>query len=141
MAALDDVTIPTRTGTATRLDRRLSNADLAELHRQEGVEFAQIYLTGPGRNGGGGQTLLIRGNDRGVRIPVGPNVRIINHSHPRMLDGSVVPLRASLPDRQTMEALRRSGSPQRLSRIVTEEGHVIDFTEFRARLRLQQNGQ
>jgi hypothetical protein len=108
---------------------------MAGLQASEGVEFAQVYIAGTGRNGGGGQTLLIRGTAGGVNLPSGPNVFIINHTHPTTLNGVQVPLRASTVDRQSLQALQGLGSPQRTSAVVTESGETFRFSATRTRLR------
>ena len=69
--ALDNVRVPAQAGTATKLSGRLSNAEMAQLQSTHGVEFAQVYLAGPGKNGGGGTTLLIRGSEGGVIFLLG----------------------------------------------------------------------
>jgi hypothetical protein len=133
LGALDDIRVPSTTNTATRVPRRLTPADMAELQRREGTEFALIYVTGPGRNGGGGQYLLIRGTADRVTIPAAGNVRLIYHTHPTTVSGRTVPLRASTADQRALRDLQRAGSPQRLSRIVTEDGEIIEFTQLRNR--------
>jgi len=127
MNALDNVHVPTQAGTATKLSGRLSNAEMAQLQSTHYVEFAQVYITGPGKNGGGGTTLLIRGSQGGVNIPVGSNVRVINHTHPATLNGQTVPLRPSTEDRGVLRTLQNMGSPQKSSQIVTESGEIIKF--------------
>ena len=127
--ALDNVRVPAQTGTATKLSGRLSNAEMAQLQSTHSVEFAQVYLAGPGKNGGGGTTLLIRGAEGGVNIPVGSNVRVINHTHPTTLKGQTVPLRASTQDMGLLRTLQNAGSPQRSSQIVTEGGQIIKFNK------------
>jgi hypothetical protein len=107
--------------------KRITTTELAALQSQHGTEFAQVYLTGAGRNGGGGTYYLIQGTDRGVSIPVGPNVRLINHSHPEFLDGALVPLRSSAADQNVLRTLQRVGSPQRQSQIVPEVGTPFYF--------------
>jgi hypothetical protein len=92
---------------------------MAALQRTHGVEFSQIYITGQGKNGGG-TTLLIRGTEDGTTIPLGSNVRVINHNHPTTLNGRTVPLRPSTEDVDALKALQALGSPQKRSQIVTE---------------------
>ena len=133
-SALDDVRIPTQTNRPIELSRRLTNEELASLQASEEAEFAQVYITGPGRNGGGGTTLLYRGTAGYVELPAGNNVFIINHTHPNTLNGKSVPLRATGKDRQALETPQRAGSPQRTSEIVTESGEVIRFSATRNRL-------
>jgi hypothetical protein len=59
---------------------------MAALQAEHGTEFAQIYLTGVGRNGGGGTYYIIQGEAGTVNIPLGSNVRWINHTHSEMLN-------------------------------------------------------
>jgi hypothetical protein len=125
--ALDNVRVPAKSGTATTLTQRLTDAEMAALQRTHGVEFAQIYITGQGKNGGGGTTLLIRGTEVGTTIPLGSNVRVINHTHPTTLNGKTVPLRPSTEDVDALKKLQSLGSPQKKSQIVTEGGQVIIF--------------
>lgn len=58
---------------ATELAGRLSPVRMAEMQREFGTEFAQIYVTGPGKNGGGGVYYLIQGTFEDVTVPIGPN--------------------------------------------------------------------
>ncbi|UNP27977.1 hypothetical protein [Lysobacter gummosus] len=112
---------------ATEIAGRLTPTQMAGLQREAGTEFAQIYLTGPGRNGGGGSYYLIQGAEGGVNIPIGPNVRWINHTHPEYLNGSLVPLRASGPDRNVLRLLQESGSPQLRTQVVPQEAQPFYF--------------
>jgi hypothetical protein len=112
---------------------RLSPALMATLQKHYGREFAQIYLAGPGRNGGGGKYYLLQLFEDGGPIPIGPNVRIINHTHPEFITllGRKLrptPLSASEADRDSLFWLGRSGSPQRRSQIVPEVGEPFYFT-------------
>src|SRR5690606_33738134 len=110
------VPVPRAAGARVAIPGRLSQAEMAELQATHRVEFAQIYVTGPGRGGGGGQYYLIRGTAQGALIPLGPRVRLINHTHP--VRPGLKPFEASTTDRKFMERLQRSGSPQRTSEIV-----------------------
>jgi hypothetical protein len=107
---------------AIELPGRLSPAEMAALQQANGTEFAQIYLTGPGRNGGGGTYYLIQGVEGSVSIPIGPNVRWINHTHPAMVDGLRVRLTYSAADQNVLRLLQQAGSPQMSSQIVPELG-------------------
>jgi hypothetical protein len=119
--------VPTAGGTMVRIPGRLPAADLAQLQKAYGVEFAQIYLTGPGKGGGGGQYLLIRGTAKNVSIPLGPNVRFISHSHPEKIGSFTVPLRASTDDQNVLRLLQKAGSPQQTSQVVPEVGQPFRF--------------
>jgi hypothetical protein len=115
---------------ATELAGRLSPAEMAALQRQYGTEFAQIYLTGPGRNGGGGTYYLIQGTRGNVSVPLGDNVRWINHTHPETLNGVILPRSASLQDKDVLIQLQAAGSPQRTSQIVPEVGEPFSFQRW-----------
>lgn len=109
--------VPARAGAANMapIPGRLSPAQMAALQAEHGVEFAQIYRTGPGTNGGGGQYFLIRGGRAAFEVPIGPDIRWISHSHPATLGGATVPLRASTQDYGVLQLLQQAGSPQRTS--------------------------
>lgn len=111
-----------------RLDRRLGVEDMRQLQKDYGTEFAQIYVAGKGKNGRGGMTVLIQGSAGGVPIPLGKNIRWINHTHPQILNGQIVPLRASAEDMfDVLKALQKKGSPQKTSQIVPEVGDAFHF--------------
>jgi hypothetical protein len=112
---------------ATELAGRLTPTEMASLQAANDTEFAQIYLTGPGKNGGGGTYYLLQGDARSVQIPIGPNVRLINHTHPEMLNGNIVPLTFSEADQNVLRLLQEAGSPQRTSQIVPEVGQPFNF--------------
>ena len=127
------LSIPSVAGGRVSIPGRLSTEQLAELQAKEGVEFAQIYVAGPGKGGGGGQYFLIRGSAGNVTVPLGPNVRFINHSHPATLSGASVPLRASSADQNVLRLLQRAGSPQRTSQVVPEVGEPFLFDVLKTR--------
>lgn len=62
---------------AIEMSGRLSPAEMATLQKNLGVEVAQIYVIGPGKNGGGGTYYLLMGSDRNVTIPVRADIRLI----------------------------------------------------------------
>ena len=107
---------------------RKPTQELAALQKAHKVEFAQIYITGPGKNGGGGNYYLIKGDAGTAPIPIGPKVRLINHTHPTTLNGNKVPLKASNPDHNVLKKLQEAGSPQRSSQIVPEDSTPFNFT-------------
>jgi hypothetical protein len=113
---------------ATEISGRLSSKQLAALQAEHGTEFAQIYLTGPGRNGGGGTYYLIQGGEEAVNIPIAPNVRLINHTHPLSVNGKAVALTASSGDQAVLRALKKAGSPQKISQVVPEVGEPFRFS-------------
>lgn len=43
-----------------------------------------------------------------MSIPIGPNVRLINHSNPEFLDGALVPLRSGAADQNLLRTLQRA---------------------------------
>jgi hypothetical protein len=106
---------------------RLSPAEMAAMQRQAGTEFSQVYVTGAGKNGGGGTYYLIQGTEGTVQVPIGSNIRWINHTHPEMLNGNVVPLTSSGADRNVLRLLQEAGSPQQTSQIVPEVGPAFNF--------------
>jgi RHS repeat-associated protein len=107
---------------------RLSNEQMLALQAQHGTEFAQIYVAGEGAAGGGGKYYLIQGTAEDVPIPIGPDVRVISHTHPeRYLNGEVAPLRASPGDIDTMQELQSQGSPQRKSVILPANAPPFEF--------------
>ncbi|MFN0138230.1 MAG: RHS repeat-associated core domain-containing protein [Phycisphaerae bacterium] len=111
-------------GVQLKIPRRLSNCEMERLTGSaSGDEFAQIYVCGSGRNGGGGQYHLIRGNNGEVPIPIGSDVRLICHTHPR---GTPFP---SPDDLELLQRLREAGSPQRCSTILPLGKSPVRFTE------------
>jgi hypothetical protein len=113
---------------ATELADRISPEKTAALQSEYGTEFAQIYITGPGPNGGGGTYYLIQGDAGTVTIPISPNVRLISHTHPETLGGGIVPLEASPEDMNVLQQLQNAGSPQSTSQIVAQTGNPFTFT-------------
>ena len=112
---------------ATELAGWLNPAQMAALQQAHGTEFAQVYLTGAGPNGGGGTYYLIQGTQGSVSIPIGSNVRWINHTHPATLNGFPVPLMPSRADVNVLLQLQQAGSPQITSQIVPEVGQPFLF--------------
>jgi hypothetical protein len=102
---------------------------MAALQKEHGVEFAQIYLTGDGKNGGGGLYFLIRGGAETVSIPISKDIMLISHTHPERIEGVLVPLEASWQDMRTLQKLQNEGSPQRTSLIVPEKAQPFTFTK------------
>lgn len=100
---------------------------MAALQAEHGTEFAQIYVTGAGRNGGGGTYHLLQGDEYSVMIPLRNDVRLINHTHPEYFNGQLVPLRSSTQDQFVLRELQRVGSPQRQSQVVPEVGAPFTF--------------
>ncbi|MEM0578781.1 RHS repeat domain-containing protein, partial [Flavobacterium polysaccharolyticum] len=97
-----------------KLEGRLSAEAMKELTNRFGVEFAQVYKLGKGKNGSGGTYYLYSGNANSVNIQGildGKSI-LINHTHPA---GSSI---ASKADLKLLENIENSGSPQRSSEII-----------------------
>ena len=105
--------------------QRLTNSQMAELTNRYGIEFAQVYKAGAGKNGGGGTYFLYSGSVNRVRVPVEANTFLINHTHP----GGT--LYASPMDMQLLRNMQAAGNPQKVSSIVMggeNTGQAIEFT-------------
>ncbi|MFD0588482.1 pre-toxin TG domain-containing protein [Paenibacillus sp. GCM10027627] len=109
---LSDVTeLPGAQGIV--VPKRLTPEEMEFLTKEHGVEFAQIYRTGSGTSSGrGGQYELYSGVHNRVNVPIGKDVMLISHTHPR---GTARP---SPDDLILMELLELAGSPQKTSQIV-----------------------
>jgi len=97
-----------------KLGSRLSVETMENLTNRFGVEFAQVYKLGPGKNGSGGTYHLYSGTGNSVSmegILDGKSI-LINHTHPA---GSSI---ASKADMKLLENIENSGSPQRSSEII-----------------------
>jgi hypothetical protein len=108
-------------GAGTAIPGRLSGPEMAALSDKYGVEFAQVYRTGDGPGGAGGQYYLYSGEARSVRVPVGDDVRLISHTHP---GGTAY---ASSADMRLLDVLQSTGSPQQSSEIVLPSGQTFRF--------------
>ncbi len=108
-----------------KINGRLSDAEMAALHQQHGVEFAQLYVYGSGKNGGGGQYYLYSGSKNAVNVPVGGNIMLINHTHPSGINY------ASGKDLKLLRRYNRMGSTQKRSSIVMETGESLFFDGYR----------
>ncbi len=97
-----------------QLDRRLTDEQMKALTREHGVEFALVYRTGPGKNGGGGTYWLYAGGENHVNIPIADDVIVLNHTHRLEELGGI----ASPSDYASMKKLADAGSPQRSSKIL-----------------------
>ena len=84
------------------------------LTKEYGVEFAQVYHLGPGKNGGGGVYILYSGDISSVNIApsISPDTILINHTHP----GGTPWL--SSADMRLLGFLKDIGSPQNISQII-----------------------
>jgi RHS repeat-associated protein len=104
------------------LPRNPTDAELADLSRRHGVEFAVVYEHGPGPNGGGGTHYLFSGTPSGVAPgPLGPGRIIKTHTHP---SGITYPSEADLA---AMRGAARNGSPQRTSHIVAANPELPNY--------------
>lgn len=119
--ALDVRHLPGSSGI--RIPKRLNSDQMMFLTERYDVEFAQVYVLGPGKNGGGGQYYLYSGTRNSVTIPVRSTTILISHTHP---GGTASPSRK---DRQLMALLASAGSPQRTSSIVPRGKSTVRFTK------------
>lgn len=105
-----------------KVPRRLTDKEMIFLTQEYGVEFAQVYKYGPGKNGGGGTYHVFSGTINTVKVPVGKNIMLINHTHP---SGSIDP---SNEDKDLMSYYALYGSPQRTSAIIPIGKATVRFT-------------
>ncbi|XXX53456.1 RHS repeat-associated core domain-containing protein [Sorangium sp. So ce124] len=108
------------------ISRRLTPTEMWSLQKEFGVEFALVYRTGMGRGGGGGTYWLYSGSVAGVKPPIGPNIRLISHTHPE--GGDYGP---SEQDLGFLKDLRKAGSPQNVSKVIEHDMNVITFGQPR----------
>ncbi len=109
--------------TGVQVPRRLTNAQMEFLTIEYGVEFAQVYQLGPGKNGGGGKYIVFSGAVDKVEITVGRDIMLINHTHPGGTASS------SDKDRKVLRKLAKLGSPQKTSAIIPIGKPKIYFTK------------
>ena len=105
-----------------KIKRRLTDKQMEFLTSEYGVEFAQVYKLGYGKNGGGGQYYIFSGTVNSVIVPVGKDFMLINHTHPC---GTARP---SNVDIKLMALYAAHGSPQRTSCIIPVGKTTIKFT-------------
>ena len=91
--------------------KRLTQEQMECLTLKYGVEFAQIYILGKGKNGDGGKYYLFSGDENSVYIPLSGKTILISHTHPR---GTAF---ASNQDKRLLRLLNILGSPQNTSTI------------------------
>lgn len=108
--------------TGYKIKKRLTDKQMEFLTNEYGVEFAQVYQLGPGKNGGGGKYYIYSGTENSVMVPVNRNTILINHTHP---GGTASP---SKNDMKLMEMYAKVGSPQRTSAIIPRGKKTIKFT-------------
>lgn len=108
--------------TGYQIKNRLTDGQMEFLTNEYGVEFAQVYQFGSGRNGGGGKYYIYSGTINSVTVPVNKYTMLINHTHP---GGTAFPSRKDL---KLMEMYAQFGSPQRTSAIIPIGKATIKFT-------------
>ena len=102
--------------------RRLTDSQMLFLTNEYGVEFAQVYELGNGKNGRGGQYKIYSGTVNYVYIPVSEKTILINHTHP---GGTASP---SKFDKKLMAMIKQAGSPQKTSTILPLGKQPVKFT-------------
>lgn len=105
-----------------QIKNRLTDRQMEFLTEEYGVEFAQVYQHGPGKNGGGGKYYLYSGTETSVEVPVNANTMLISHTHP---GGTASPSRQ---DMKLMAMYAHFGSPQRTSAIIPRGKASVKFT-------------
>ncbi|MDX1964406.1 MAG: RHS repeat-associated core domain-containing protein [Pirellulales bacterium] len=118
---VDAAALPGRTGM--QVGRRLTNTEMEGLQLAHGREFALIYETGAGRNGGGGRYLLFSGDHAKVWFPANGNYRWISHTHP-----AGYAQHASKDDMLWLQLMQKNGNPQRYSTVVPLDGDPFKFS-------------
>ncbi len=83
---------------------------------EHGIEFAQTYELGGGKNGGGDDYFLYSGNRNSVSLPVNRNTMLVNHTHPEST------LKPSEHDINYLLEATKAGSPQKSSVILPANG-------------------
>lgn len=107
------------------IQKRLTQDQMEYLTKKHGVEFAQIYVYGKGKNGGGGKYYLYSGDDHSVKVPVGKNIMLISHTHPK---GTSY---ASEEDLILLSLYKKFGSPQNTSTIYPVGKPAVKFGKKR----------
>ena len=105
-----------------QINHRLTDRQMEFLTNEYGVEFAQVYRLGPGKNGGGGKYYIYSGNRNSVTVPVDKYTMLINHTHP---GGIASP---SQKDMRLMAMYAQAGSQQKTSAIIPSGKATIKFT-------------
>lgn len=105
-----------------QVPKRLTDREMIFLTKEYGVEFAQVYKYGPGKNGRGGKYIIYSGTRNSVIVPLGKDIMLINHTHP---GGTAYP---SPQDRKTMNYYKLYGSPQKTSAIIPIGKPTIKYT-------------
>ena len=105
-----------------QVKKRLNDDQMSFLTNEYGVEFAQVYERGVGKNGHGGVYKIYSGTVNSVTIPVSSNTVLINHTHP---GGSAFP---SEKDLKLMALIKQAGSPQKTSSIIPLGKETVKYT-------------
>ncbi len=105
-----------------QVEHRLTDKQMEFLTNEYGVEFAQVYELGNGKNGHGGKYMIYSGTVNRVEIPVTEKTILINHTHP---GGTAYP---SGEDKALLALIKRVGSPQKTSSIIPSGKKTIRFT-------------
>ena len=105
-----------------QVKKRLTDKQMMFLTKEYGIEFAQVYERGPGKNGRGGKYMIYSGNVDTVTIPVNSNTILINHTHPNSS------ARPSKRDLKLMALIKQLGSPQKTSSILPLGKSAVKFT-------------
>ena len=106
-----------------QIKHRLTDKQMDYLTNEYGVEFAQVYQLGPGKNGRGGKYYIYSGTKNSVLVPVNASTILINHTHP---GGTAYP---STNDLKLMSLYAQLGSPQKVSSIIPNGKNAIKFTK------------
>ena len=105
-----------------QVKKRLTDKQMMFLTNEYGIEFAQVYERGPGKNGRGGKYMIYSGTVNTVTIPIKSNTILINHTHP---NGTAFP---SNKDKKLMALIKQAGSPQITSSIIPQGKNAVKFT-------------
>lgn len=117
---LDFSSLPGSKGT--EVPRRLSSNQMLFLTNEYGIEFAQVYVLGDGKNGRGGKYYVYSGDRSSVKVPLSSKTILISHTHP---GGTAYP---STQDMRLMDLLKQFGSPQKTSTIFPNGKAAVKFT-------------
>ena len=104
------------------ITNRLTDKQMMFLTDEYGVEFAQVYKLGSGKNGKGGKYYIYSGTTNSVTVPLSKDIMLINHTHP---GGTAYPSRK---DMKLMAMYAQLGSPQVTSSIIPSGKKTIKFT-------------
>ena len=115
----DFTNLPGSNGIKT--EKRFSQEQMDYLTQKHGVEVAQVYVMGNGKNGGGGKYYLYSGDERSVVIPLSGKTILISHTHPKGTES------ASKKDLKLLQLLNRLGSPQNTSTIYPTGKKPVKF--------------